>query len=207
MSILFHAWSSIPHIKAVSLKQGKKMVGRVISNAPPTHHVTRLLLPPRCVHITDIGVGYISTMLSLSALFLRWCSQVRDFGLQHLCGMRNLQVLSLAGKLANWWPLCGYKHTNMVVYRKVHHGKTGMNLSNRPEIGSFYNRSTFRGSRYPTSPFHFIELRNKIVTTNSITCMFWTEWRTDHLARFATHGVSHVAVQWFSFKFTDCSFM
>lgn len=51
----------------------------------------------RCVHITDIGVGYISTMLSLTALFLRWCSQVRDFGLQHLCSMRNLQVLSLAG--------------------------------------------------------------------------------------------------------------
>lgn len=52
----------------------------------------------RCVHITDIGVGYISTMLSLTALFLRWCSQVRDFGLQHLCSMRNLQILSLAGK-------------------------------------------------------------------------------------------------------------
>uniref|UniRef100_A0A1B0C9D5 F-box/LRR-repeat protein 15-like leucin rich repeat domain-containing protein n=2 Tax=Lutzomyia longipalpis TaxID=7200 RepID=A0A1B0C9D5_LUTLO len=49
----------------------------------------------RCVHITDIGVGYISTMLSLSALFLRWCSQVRDFGLQHLCSMRNLQELEL----------------------------------------------------------------------------------------------------------------
>lgn len=56
-----------------------------------------LRLTRRCVHITDIGVGYISTMLSLSALFLRWCSQVRDFGLQHLCSMRNLQVLSLAG--------------------------------------------------------------------------------------------------------------
>lgn len=51
----------------------------------------------RCIHITDIGVGYISTMLSLTALFLRWCSQVRDFGLQHLCSMRNLQILSLAG--------------------------------------------------------------------------------------------------------------
>lgn len=51
----------------------------------------------RCVHITDIGIGYISTMLSLSALYLRWCSQIRDFGLQHLCGMRNLQILSLAG--------------------------------------------------------------------------------------------------------------
>lgn len=36
-------------------------------------------------------------MLSLTALFLRWCSQVRDFGLQHLCSMRNLQILSLAG--------------------------------------------------------------------------------------------------------------
>lgn len=52
----------------------------------------------RCVHITDIGIGYISTMLSLSSLYLRWCSQIRDFGLQHLCGMRNLQILSLAGK-------------------------------------------------------------------------------------------------------------
>lgn len=51
----------------------------------------------RCVHITDIGVGYISTMLSLTALFMRWCTQIRDFGLQHLCSMRNLQVLSLAG--------------------------------------------------------------------------------------------------------------
>lgn len=36
-------------------------------------------------------------MLSLSALYLRWCSQLRDLGLQHLCGMRNLQILSLAG--------------------------------------------------------------------------------------------------------------
>lgn len=53
----------------------------------------------RCVHITDIGVGYISTMVSLSALFLRWCSQLRDFGLQHLCVMRSLQVLSVAGKI------------------------------------------------------------------------------------------------------------
>ena len=25
----------------------------------------------RCVHISDIGVGYISTMLALSSLFLR----------------------------------------------------------------------------------------------------------------------------------------
>lgn len=56
-----------------------------------------LFLFLRCIHITDIGVGYISTMISLNALFLRWCSQIRDFGLQHLCSMRNLQVLSLAG--------------------------------------------------------------------------------------------------------------
>ncbi|KOB73216.1 F-box/LRR-repeat protein 16, partial [Operophtera brumata] len=54
-------------------------------------------LTDRCVHITDIGVGYISTMQSLVALFLRWCSQLRDFGVQHLCGMRSLQLLSLAG--------------------------------------------------------------------------------------------------------------
>ena len=46
----------------------------------------------------DIGVGYISTMLALHSLFLRWCSQIRDFGLQHICGMRNLKILSVAGK-------------------------------------------------------------------------------------------------------------
>lgn len=56
----------------------------------------------RCVHITDIGVGYISTMQSLIALFLRWCSQLRDFGVQHLCGMRSLQLLSLAGTYQPW---------------------------------------------------------------------------------------------------------
>ena len=51
----------------------------------------------RCVHITDIGIGYISTMLALNTLFLRWCTQIRDFGLQHICGMRSMQILSLAG--------------------------------------------------------------------------------------------------------------
>lgn len=51
----------------------------------------------RCALITDIGVGYISTMGSLSALFLRWCTQLGDLGLQHLCGMRSLQILSVAG--------------------------------------------------------------------------------------------------------------
>ncbi len=50
------------------------------------------------MHITDIGIGYISTMLALHTLYLRWCTQVRDFGLQHICGMRNMQVLSLAGE-------------------------------------------------------------------------------------------------------------
>ncbi|KAI5718112.1 hypothetical protein M8J77_016448 [Diaphorina citri] len=35
-------------------------------------------------------------MVNLTKLFLRWCAQVRDFGIQHLCNMRNLQVLSVA---------------------------------------------------------------------------------------------------------------
>lgn len=52
-------------------------------------------------------------MLSLTALFLRWCSQVRDFGLQHLCSMRNLQILSLAGNAPfGYRPLfCFHPHT------------------------------------------------------------------------------------------------
>ncbi|KAE9523594.1 hypothetical protein AGLY_016146 [Aphis glycines] len=50
-----------------------------------------------CIHITDIGIGYISTMICLQALFLRWCSQLRNFSIQHLCGMRHLRILSLAG--------------------------------------------------------------------------------------------------------------
>jgi len=54
-------------------------------------------LSTRCVHITDIGIGYISTMLALHTLYLRWCTQIRDFGLQHICGMRSMQILSLAG--------------------------------------------------------------------------------------------------------------
>ncbi|XP_043235175.1 F-box/LRR-repeat protein 16-like [Amphibalanus amphitrite] len=36
-------------------------------------------------------------MTSLTSLTLRWCTQIRDFGLHHLCSMRNLLVLSLAG--------------------------------------------------------------------------------------------------------------
>lgn len=66
------------------------MIG-IFSNA---NHAT---FPFRCVHITDIGIGYISTMLALHTLYLRWCTQIRDFGLQHICGMRSMQILSLAG--------------------------------------------------------------------------------------------------------------
>lgn len=55
-----------------------------------------------CGNVTDIGVGYVSTMLSLTSLFLRWCTQLRDFGLQHLCSMRNLQILSLAGNVLHY---------------------------------------------------------------------------------------------------------
>lgn len=58
-----------------------------------------LFLDFRCVHITDIGIGYISTMLALHTLYLRWCTQIRDFGLQHICGMRSMQILSLAGNI------------------------------------------------------------------------------------------------------------
>lgn len=36
-------------------------------------------------------------MICLQALFLRWCSQLRNFSIQHLCGMRHLRILSLAG--------------------------------------------------------------------------------------------------------------
>ena len=51
----------------------------------------------RCCHVTDIGVGYLSTMTSLCRLYLRWCTLLRDFGLQHLYTMKNLTALSLAG--------------------------------------------------------------------------------------------------------------
>lgn len=54
--------------------------------------------PSRCLHITDIGLGYIATMGQLNFLSLRWCPQIRDFGLQTLCSMKSLKVLSLAGK-------------------------------------------------------------------------------------------------------------
>lgn len=57
-------------------------------------------------------------MVSLSALFLRWCSQLRDFGLQHLCVMRSLQVLSVAGKITLIITLC---HLSYVIkYYKLY---------------------------------------------------------------------------------------
>ena len=81
-----------PFFSVQNIKPLLKSLRTIVLFSPPP------ILPIHsCVHITDIGVGYISTMLSLSALFLRWCTQIRDFGLQHLCSMRNLQVLSLAG--------------------------------------------------------------------------------------------------------------
>ncbi|GIY08960.1 hypothetical protein CDAR_373781 [Caerostris darwini] len=36
-------------------------------------------------------------MNNLCALYLRWCTQIRDYGIKTLCNMRNLQILSLAG--------------------------------------------------------------------------------------------------------------
>ena len=36
-------------------------------------------------------------MSSITVLSLRWCVQLRDFSIQHLCTMKHLQVLSLAG--------------------------------------------------------------------------------------------------------------
>ncbi|XP_059167065.1 F-box/LRR-repeat protein 16-like [Physella acuta] len=55
------------------------------------------LVLDRCTHITDIGIGYVSTMTSLTRLYIRWCVQVGDFGLHHIFSMRNLRVLSIAG--------------------------------------------------------------------------------------------------------------
>ncbi|CAM9651493.1 unnamed protein product [Lampetra fluviatilis] len=60
------------------------------------HRLQELVLD-RCVRVTDLGLGYLSTMPSLRSLNLRWCCQIQDFGLQHLYGMRSLRVLSLAG--------------------------------------------------------------------------------------------------------------
>ena len=52
----------------------------------------------RCLHVTDIGLGYVATMTNLKTLSLRWCPQIRDFGLQTICSMRSLKNLSVAGQ-------------------------------------------------------------------------------------------------------------
>jgi len=65
--------------------------------------------------VTDIGVGYLSTMTSLCRLYLRWCTLLRDFGLQHLYTMKNLTALSLAGNA----PLYA-AYTNPSPYPSMH---------------------------------------------------------------------------------------
>jgi len=65
--------------------------------------------------VTDIGVGYLSTMTSLCRLYLRWCTLLRDFGLQHLYTMKNLTALSLAGNA----PLYS-AYTNPSPYPSMH---------------------------------------------------------------------------------------
>ncbi|XP_043248722.1 F-box/LRR-repeat protein 16 [Colletes gigas] len=88
---------NLPRLRSLDLSWCSRISDAALEYiACDLNHLEELTLD-RCVHITDIGVGYISTMGSLSVLFLRWCSQLRDFGLQHLCGMKSLQVLSLAG--------------------------------------------------------------------------------------------------------------
>ena len=63
----------------------------------PFYAYIALVLFYRCSQVTDLGLGFLSTMTSLQRLYLRWCCQLRDFGLQHVYIMSSLQVLSLAG--------------------------------------------------------------------------------------------------------------
>ena len=78
--------------------------------------VTFSLFFSRCSHVTDIGVGYLSTMTSLTRLYLRWCTQLRDFGLQHLYTMKNLKILSLAGK--KQFDIVTTRHENIKIDRR-----------------------------------------------------------------------------------------
>nr|XP_046912524.1 F-box/LRR-repeat protein 15-like isoform X1 [Dermatophagoides farinae] len=55
------------------------------------------LVLDRCLHVTDIGLGYLATMANLTHLSVRWCPQIRDFGLQALTSLRSLRTLSIAG--------------------------------------------------------------------------------------------------------------
>ncbi|XP_076242717.1 uncharacterized protein LOC143184401 [Calliopsis andreniformis] len=88
---------NLPRLRSLDLSWCLRITDTALEYiACDLNHLEELTLD-RCARITDIGVGYISTMGSLSTLFLRWCSQLRDLGLQHLCGMKSLQVLSVAG--------------------------------------------------------------------------------------------------------------
>ena len=59
--------------------------------------VLRELVLDRCIHVTDIGLGYAATMSRLSSLSIRWCPQVRDFGIQTLCSLKSLKSIALSG--------------------------------------------------------------------------------------------------------------
>ncbi|KAG9509033.1 F-box/LRR-repeat protein 16 [Fragariocoptes setiger] len=55
------------------------------------------LIVDRCIHVTDVGLGYLSTMPNLHVLSLRWCQQITDLGLETLISMRTMTSLSIAG--------------------------------------------------------------------------------------------------------------
>uniref|UniRef100_A0A1I8HP62 Protein kinase domain-containing protein n=1 Tax=Macrostomum lignano TaxID=282301 RepID=A0A1I8HP62_9PLAT len=50
-----------------------------------------------CSSISDIGVGYLSTMPKLRSLCLRWCSSLSDTSIRHILNLRTLSFLSAAG--------------------------------------------------------------------------------------------------------------
>ena len=83
---LFNTWSTsiqlLPNWTVWRYLDVVLYVYLILFHYQPVYHVTRLFTF-RCSHVTDIGVGYLSTMSSLLKLFLRWCTQIRDFGLQH----------------------------------------------------------------------------------------------------------------------------
>lgn len=116
-----------------------------------------------CVHITDIGVGYVSTMLSLTSLFLRWCTQLRDYSLQHLNTMRNLQILSLAGKLS-----IAYSSVDPIDY-SMH----GIQFYHRESSSSAFRFISF--NRMPTADI------KRSIQHNSVTS--FTRARIDQLSR------------------------
>lgn len=76
------------------------------------YYLFLFLLICRCLHITDIGLGYIATMAHLENLSVRWCPQVRDFGLQALISLRTLRTLSVAGK----WTMLNFNSLQFTRY-------------------------------------------------------------------------------------------